>query len=45
MYSVYTKKHKNKKKDDYKQAMQNRINYVNERIKKEQEEKTKLKYF
>lgn len=34
-----------KKKDEYKEAMGKRIFYVQSRIKKEQEEKAKLKYF
>lgn len=48
MYSVYTKKHKKKKKSfkkEYSEVMQRRIDFVQERIKREQEEKSKLKYF
>jgi hypothetical protein len=45
MYSVYVKNHKPKKKDDYQKAMENRIKYVQDRQRKEQEEKAKLKYF
>lgn len=45
MYKVFVKNHKPKKKDEYKEAMGKRIFYVQSRIKKEQEEKAKLKYF
>ncbi len=45
MYKVFVKNHKPKRKDDYKQAMNNRIKYIQDRIKKEKEEQSKLKYF
>jgi hypothetical protein len=45
MYSVYVKNHKPKKKDDYQKAMENRIKFIQDRQRKEQEEKAKLKYF
>ena len=45
MYSVYNKKHKNKKKDEYKEVIEKRIQYVNDRIKKEKEKELLFKYF
>ena len=45
MYKVFVKNHKPKKKDEYKEVMKKRIFFVKSRIKKEQEEKTKFKYF
>lgn len=51
MYSVYVKPKKWKKKkqknpnNEYKQVMDKRINFVQDRIKKEQEKKSEFKYF
>lgn len=55
MYYCYIdqklKKHKKKKKkfwnspSEYAQVMEKRIAFVNERIKREKEEKARLKYF
>ena len=50
MYSVYVKPKKWKKKqknpnNEYKQVMDRRINFVQDRIKKEQEKNTEFKYF
>lgn len=50
MYSVYVKPKKGKKKqknqnNEYKQVMNRRINFVQDRIKKEQEKNTEFKYF
>ena len=51
MYSVYVKPNKWKKKkqknpnNEYKQVMNRRINFVQDRIKKEKEKNTEFKYF
>ena len=50
MYSVYVKPKKGKKKqknpnNEYKQVMDKRIDFVQDRIKKEKEKKSEFKYF